>query len=165
MIEVNRWFLISSLACLLHSAFATLLVSSLFHFFLLSVPLVLDFLLTLTDALGTSDTALLLLLVVLFVKVGEALNHRVDLLFLRVHEHLFKGSFRGQSQLGQQICLPTPIDFAHIIEYTDPLFLLKRQLFSDFLWNVQTSEDSLLSGSIELLVVMGVLRVFLAGDG
>ena len=101
MIEVNRWFSISSLACLLHPAFSTLLVSSLFHFFLLGVPLILDFLLTLTNALGTSYAALLLLLVVLFVKVGEALNHRVDLLFLRVHEHLFKGSLRGQSQLGQ----------------------------------------------------------------
>ena len=90
-------FGIGSLASLLHLGLPTFLVRCLLHFLRRSVPLILDFLITLADTISTGNAACLLLLGVLLVQMGQALNHRMDLLLLRVHEHLLERSLGWQS--------------------------------------------------------------------
>ena len=106
----------SSLTSSFAARFATLLVHRLLDLFLLCVALVLNFLLALLDPLSALLTALLLLLRIILVKVSETLDHRMDLLFLLIHEGLLEWSLRRQGKLGEQIGLSPPILLSHVVE-------------------------------------------------
>ena len=106
----------SSLTSSFAAGFATFLVHRLLDLFLLRVALVLNLLLALLDPLSTLLAAFLLLFRIILVKVSQTLDHRMDLLFLLVHEGLFERSFRRQGKLCEQIGLSTPILLSHVVE-------------------------------------------------
>ena len=105
---------------------STLFVGSLLDFLLVCIALVLDLLLTLSDLLLILDATFFLLLSVLFVEMGETLNHSVDLFLLLVHESFLEGALRWQSEFREQVILSSLVLLSHVIEDANSLLLLER---------------------------------------
>ena len=77
----------------------------------------------------------LFVLVILFVEHGEALHHRVDLLFLLVHELLLQWFLCGQLQCCQQILLSPLLQVLLVVVHLHTLLLLEGQIRLDRFWH------------------------------
>ena len=86
--------------------------------------------------------------------MSQPLDHGVDLLLLLVHESLFEGSLRRQSQFSEQVILPPSVLVSHIIQNTDSLLLLEWEIRLDLLGHGKTGEHSFLSRLIDVLIMM-----------
>ena len=150
-----------SLSTSLASSFTTLLVHGLLHLLLLRVSLVLDLLVTLLDPLGASHTALLFLLGVLLIQVCKALNHRMNLLLLLVHESFLEGALGRQRKFREQIALSTLILLSHVVEDGHSLLLFEGQVSLNPLRHSEACEDALVSSLIDNFIVVCILRVLL----
>ena len=136
-----------------------LLVPLLPELFLLRVPLLSLFSDPLLHYLLMRLPLLLLLLHVDLPEMCESLHHRVYLLLLLIHEHLLEGSLGGQVQVLEQISLPALVHHLLVIEHLHLLLGLEGERGRDRLGDLEGCEDSLLSLSVDGLVVSQVLRV------
>ena len=126
---------------------------------LLSVSLLFGFSNSLFDHLFVSLSLFLLFLHIDLAKVCKALNHRMNLLLLLIHEHLLEGSLSGEVQVLEQISLPALVHHLLVIEHLHLLLGLEGERGRDRLGDLEGCEDSLLSLSVDSLVVSQVLRV------
>ncbi len=79
------------------------------------------------------------------------------LLLLVIHKHLLEGPLGGQLQLLQQVSLPARIHNLLVVEHLDLLLGLEGQRGGDRLRDLDRCEHSLLTLSVDLLIVSQVL--------
>lgn len=103
---------------------------------------------------------LLFLLLAMFMRqIGKSLHHRVDFLLLVVHELLLERILCGQVQSVQQICSPLQTGFFLVIENLHFFFRFEGKVCLDGFRDLEGTKNSLVSFSIQLLVVSYIQRV------